>query len=410
MISILRRARNFLRSPAPPWKYPTTGFPILDKSLVIEEERQPLYSSTTFYPAKIGEVLNTRYQIVGKLGYGGYSTVWLCRDLVDHDYVVLKLCRSDAPNIRREIDIYRRLNSVRAKHAGTTVVRKMLDNFEHQNHGYSFPCIVHKPLGMSLAELRSRCSGKKLPEQFLKATLIHILIGLDFLHTNAKVIHCDIQEKNIFLGIGNKSILDEFAKHELEYPTPRKVDGTRIVYESRDLDNTPNPGRPVLTDFGEARLNEGSHSGLIQPTQYRAPEVLFRLPWNHKVDIWNLGAMIWDLFEDRNMFNARNQKGEVSIEHHLAHIAALLGPPPADLIQTSDIAQGYFNLDGSWKGTVKIPDDSLEESEHNLAGENKALFLAFMRKMMKWRPEERSGAIELLADTWLRDGDHFADQ
>jgi serine/threonine-protein kinase SRPK3 len=59
---------------------------------------------------------------------------------------------------------------------------------------------------------------------------------------------------------------------------------------------------------------------------------------------------------------------------------------------------------------VKIPEDSLEESERNLGGENKALFLAFVRKMMRWRPEERSGAKELLADTWLRDGDQFADQ
>ena len=64
------------------------------------------------------------------------------------------------------------------------------------------------------------------------------------------------------------------------------------MYESRDLNNTTNPGRPVLTDFGEARLREGSHTGLIQPTQYRAPEVLLGLPWDHKVDIWNVGAMV----------------------------------------------------------------------------------------------------------------------
>ncbi|KAF2760067.1 putative CDK4/6 [Pseudovirgaria hyperparasitica] len=410
MASILRSARNFLRSPAPPWNFPTTGFPILDNGLVVEEERESLYSPTTFYPAKISEVLNTRYQIVGKLGYGGYSTVWLCRDFADHDYVVLKLCRSDAPNIKREIDIYRRLDSVRAKHAGATLVRRMLDNFELRKHGHHFLCIIHKPLGMSLGKLRSRVSGMKLPENILKLTLIHILIGLEFLHTHAKIIHCDLQEKNILLGIENKSILDEFAKHELEYPTPRKIDGARVVYESRDLDNTTNPGRPVLTDFGEARLMEDSHTGLIQPTQYRAPEVLLGLPWDHKVDIWNVGAMIWDLFEGRNMFNARNPKGEVSIEHQLAHIVALLGPPPVDLIRKADIAPKYFNLDGSWKGTVKIPEDSLEESERNLEGENKALFLAFLRKMMKWRPDERSRAQELLADTWLRDGDQFADQ
>ena len=30
----------------------------------------------------MGEVFQSRYQVVGKLGYGGYSTAWLCRDLM----------------------------------------------------------------------------------------------------------------------------------------------------------------------------------------------------------------------------------------------------------------------------------------------------------------------------------------
>jgi hypothetical protein len=29
----------------------------------------------------LGEVFQSRYQVVAKLGFGVYSTVWLCRDL-----------------------------------------------------------------------------------------------------------------------------------------------------------------------------------------------------------------------------------------------------------------------------------------------------------------------------------------
>lgn len=46
------------------------------------------------------------------------------------------------------------------------------------------------------------------------------------------------------------------------------------------------------------------------------------------------------------MFNVRNSKGEVSMEHQLAHIVAVLGHPPVDLIQKGDIAYKYFNSDG----------------------------------------------------------------
>lgn len=62
-----------------------TYFPRLDLTVdsdIPTEEREPLYSPNTFYPGQTGEVLNSRYQRAGKLGYGGYSTVWLCRDLV----------------------------------------------------------------------------------------------------------------------------------------------------------------------------------------------------------------------------------------------------------------------------------------------------------------------------------------
>ena len=46
----------------------------------IEEETLLDYKVTVFYPAEIGMTLHNRYVILGKLGYGAYSTVWLCHD------------------------------------------------------------------------------------------------------------------------------------------------------------------------------------------------------------------------------------------------------------------------------------------------------------------------------------------
>lgn len=50
---------------------------------------------------------------------------------------------------------------------------------------------------------------------------------------------------------------------------------------------------------------------------------------------------------------------------------------------------------------MNIPSTSLEESEENLDGENKIMFLKFMRKMLQWAPEDRQSASELLEDPWL---------
>lgn len=50
------------------------------QSEVWEEERLPFYRPEQFYPVHIGELLNSKYRVVGKLGYGAYSTVWLCHE------------------------------------------------------------------------------------------------------------------------------------------------------------------------------------------------------------------------------------------------------------------------------------------------------------------------------------------
>lgn len=54
----------------------------IDPTSQIEEETLPTYQPHGYYPVQQGEILNERYQVLAKLGYGVTSTVWLGRDLV----------------------------------------------------------------------------------------------------------------------------------------------------------------------------------------------------------------------------------------------------------------------------------------------------------------------------------------
>lgn len=57
---------------------------------------------------------------------------------------------------------------------------------------------------------------------------------------------------------------------------------------------------------------------------------------------------------------------------------------------------------GKWQSEVSIPDTTtLEENENFLEGENKEVFLNFVRGMLQWRPEDRKTAKQLLQDPWL---------
>lgn len=99
------------------------------------------------------------------------------------------------------------------------------------------------------------------------------------------------------LAVEDESILIDFEKGEKSCPSPRKVVGDRIIYSSRKLGFPKIHGRPILSDFGEARLASsiGTCWEDVQPLIYRAPEVLLRIPWNHKIDVWNAGVLVCEL-------------------------------------------------------------------------------------------------------------------
>lgn len=162
-------------------------------------------------------------------------------------------------------------------------------------------------MAITLAALRGKLSGDKLPEGLLKLVLKHVLLALDFLHSEAQVIHTgefnspvahlaglllqDIQEKNILLDLDDTPALGAFEKDELTNPSPRKVAGDRVVYMSKGI-VTSDYGRPVFCDFGEARFGQVTYTDDVQPYQYRAPEVILDVPWGQKVDIWSVGVMV----------------------------------------------------------------------------------------------------------------------
>lgn len=51
-----------------------------DKSANLEEGEEA-YKPGGFHPVYIGDVYHSRYEVLSKIGYGGYSTVWMVRDL-----------------------------------------------------------------------------------------------------------------------------------------------------------------------------------------------------------------------------------------------------------------------------------------------------------------------------------------
>ena len=62
---------------------------------------------------------------------------------------------------------------------------------------------------------------------------------------------------------------------------------------------------------------------------------------------------------------------------------------------------GLHRTIGNWKGSIPIPEQSFESREQVLDDTSKALFVQFLRRTLRWLPEERPVAEELAFDEFL---------
>ncbi|KAH0183133.1 kinase-like protein, partial [Aureobasidium melanogenum] len=228
-------------------------------------------------------------------------------------------------------------------------------------------CFVHPPLLVSLEGFQDLFEYTVLPTTIFKAVIYDILVTIDFLHTEAHMVHTDIQAGNIVLGSKDSSIFGKLLEAESNNPSARKTIDNYTLYQSQALtldEIIDNIGPLFLTDFGEARTQADGWHGLIQPDPFRSPEIILKMPWTTKTDIWNPGVMA------RIFCEARNR--------------AL-----------------YWDDKGRWVRKADIPDDSLEKSHERLLDKDFEQFAAFFRETLQWDPENRQSAAELLKDEWL---------
>ncbi|MCJ1411024.1 hypothetical protein MMC19_005112 [Ptychographa xylographoides] len=387
-------------------------FQVITSSQLIEEETFEDYEAMFFYPTRLGETFKGKYHIVGKLGAGNYSTVWMARDKCrrkwqSNRFVALKIATNnpiDKVTTAHEEDISRHITKANPKHEGYGYVRHILDSFGITGPDGMHTCLVFELLREPLWMFKQRGVGT-FPPLLLKLMSPFILQGLDYLHTECHVIHTDLKMENIMIKVESISIVYDYVKGETEDPCPRKLSDDRIIYLSRN-DFGPfrgNPGTPTISDFGLAVWGDkGVLNHPIQPDCFRAPEVMLGAEWTYSVDIWNFGALLWELVEGTEcLFCAKTDYTPAS---HMGEIIALLGPPPKALLEREGSRTSkFFTEDGTFRfPELTQKDFNFENLETVLEGDNKKLFIGLMRRMLQWLPENRPSAKELIDDPWIR--------
>ncbi|KAJ7186349.1 kinase-like protein [Mycena pura] len=348
------------------------------------EEPMDQYRPGGYHPMKPGELVNKRYEVMRKLGWGEYSTVWLVKFQPSETYAALKVMKaevSDIPELN-DADYLRRILSADPTDPGFRHNLHLLDEFRIDGPNGRHLCLVTELLGERLDQYAKRFPLKRVPIKSVKHITRQVILAVSYLHDKCNIIHTDIKTNNILFTLPDAAIL----------PVTPTIPA---AVESVANDTVK------LIDLGVAcwadRVEE-HWTDLIQSPELRAPEVAVGAGWGKPADVWSLGCLVYELA--MGQFLITSGVGEKSIPY--LH-AVYFGPYPHHLTQDGKYSHMFFKEDGS----QRFPQSDCYPladiiRKHRLPGDSDTEgLIQFLGLMLCLDPGERATLQMLLEHPWL---------
>ncbi|XP_043569803.1 SRSF protein kinase 2-like isoform X5 [Chiloscyllium plagiosum] len=175
-----------------------------------EEQEDPAdYCKGGYHAVKIGDLFNARYHVIRKLGWGHFSTVWLCWDIQGKRFVAMKVVKSAQHYTETALDEIKLLKCVRESDPcdpNKDMVVQLIDDFKLSGMNGIHVCMVFEVLGHHLLKWIIKSNYQGLPILCVKSIIQQVLQGLDYLHSKCKIIHTDIKPENILMCVDESYI------------------------------------------------------------------------------------------------------------------------------------------------------------------------------------------------------------
>jgi len=320
-----------------------------------------------------------KYRVLGELGRGATSTVYLAEDDFHRREVAIKVVKSGPAT---DSDLQRRYKRVfinEASLAGRLSHPHIVAIYDAADDGTQTYLVMERVDGGTLEPYTS-------PEALLPLTrLVEIVfkasVALDYAHRHG-VIHCDIKPANI------------------------------LIHGDTDI---------KISDFGAAYVGSAEHTFLtgVGSPAYMSPEQIQDRQVTHQTDIYSLGVVMYQLLTGRLPFNG-SSRGSL-----LYQIVNIDPTPPSSLrrglssaldrIVLRALAKDTSNRYGTWAEFsrdlamafrhLSLPDESASDTEKFSTLRAVALFRDF-RDVELWELLRIASWRRLPAEaTILREGE-----
>ncbi|HMK35142.1 MAG TPA: protein kinase [Desulfomonilaceae bacterium] len=224
-----------------------------------------------------------RYEIIRPIGEGGMGKVYLATDKIIRRPVAIKIFSLEtlpgSPSSKEKVmrDFF-----LETQTAGAMLHPNIVVMYDVGKKGDLLYMVMEFVFGKTILEHQRR---NPFSVQKSLEVVYELALALEYAHSKG-VVHRDIKPENIILSV---------------------------------------QGVPKITDFGIARFRKhlkGHRPTLVGSSRFMAPEQILRREQDHRVDIYQLGVVLFELLTRQSPF-----KG-ISAEDTLTKICTETQPPP----------------------------------------------------------------------------------
>ncbi|KAK6223466.1 Serine/threonine-protein kinase spk-1 [Colletotrichum tabaci] len=269
------------------------------------------YEPGGFHPVHLGDTFDGRYKVVHKLGFGGFSTVWLARDSASDKWAALKIVVANESSTYETRSVVSDHSVVLESEFFDVATRKFWIDGPNGHH----LCLMYPFLGPDLSRLSKGIYTRFKPES-AKALMLQAAQALSVLHAEG-LCHGDFTASNIalrlkddfhsfneekFLQVFGRPRTDPVRPYSEESPEPH---APKYIVEALDfLSSSSNllSERICIIDFDQSFTATSAPTKLGTPAKYLAPEVAVGEHASPASDVWALGCAIFRVRSGEDLF------------------------------------------------------------------------------------------------------------